>query len=79
MSETQRRVTGHFKAVDDEGNEYSVTEYTKFERTTTLETAIGDEAAGVKEYEFGGGSPLNRINNTEFEIAVSGTRIRLIQ
>jgi hypothetical protein len=79
MSETQRRVTGSFKAIDDNGKEYSVTEYTKFERTTTLETATGDESAGVKEYEAGAGVPLNRISELEFENPVDGTRIRRAQ
>lgn len=78
MSETQRRVTGSFQAVDDNGIEYSITEYTKFEHTTTLETATGDESEGVKEYEAGAGSPLNRISDTEFEMVADGTRLRKI-
>ena len=76
MSETQRRVTGSFSAVDDEGNHYTVTEYTKFDHTTTLETAEGEESHGIKEYEIGAGSPVRRINELEFEILVNGTRIR---
>jgi hypothetical protein len=76
MSETQRRVTGSFSATDDEGNHYTVTEYTKFDHTTTLETAEGEESRGVKEYEIGAGSPVRRLNELEFEILVNGTRIR---
>ena len=76
MSETQRRVTGSFSATDDGGNQYTVTEYTRFDHTTTLETAEGDESAGIKEYEIGAGSPVRQINELEFEILVSGTRIR---
>lgn len=76
MSETQRRVTGSFQATDDEGNHYTVTEYTKFDHTTTLETAIGEESVGIKEYEVAAGSPLKQINELEFEILANGKTIR---
>jgi len=74
MSETQRRVTGTFQAVDDQGREYHVVEYTDFRHTTTAEITYGDE--GVKEYELANGARLNRMSQTQFEIEGEGVRIR---
>ncbi|MDQ6785956.1 MAG: hypothetical protein M3033_03945 [Acidobacteriota bacterium] len=74
MSETQRRVTGTFQAVDDAGGEYHVVEYTDFRHTTTAEITYGDD--GTKEYELASGKPLKRISETQFEIEAEGLRIR---
>jgi len=74
MSETQRRVTGTFQAVDDEGNEYHVVEYTDFRHTSTAEIIYGDE--GIKEYELTNGARINRTSQTQFEIEGEGVRIR---
>ena len=74
MSETQRKVTGTFQAVDDDGREYHVVEYTDFRHTTTAEITYGDQ--GVKEYELANGAPLKRTSETQFEIEAEGIRIR---
>ena len=77
MSETQLKVTGSFHAVDDNDNEYSVTEYTLFRQTTTAEMAMGDGTGNEpKQYKLGGGQTLKQINKNEFEIESSGTIIR---
>ncbi len=73
MSETQKRVTGGFQAVGDDGNEYHVVEYTVFRHTSTAEIAYGDD--GAKEYELANGAPVNRVSQTDFEIQQSGVRI----
>jgi hypothetical protein len=75
MSETQRRVTGSFQAVDESGNEYHVVEYTDFRHTTTAEITYGDEDGGVKEYELANGAPLKRVSETHFEIEPDGVKI----
>lgn len=77
MSETQIKVTGSFHAVDDNGNEYPITEYTIFRMTTTAEMALGDGAGDEpKEYKLGNGTVLRQVSKTEFEIESSGTIIR---
>ena len=77
MSETQIKVTGTFQAVDDNGNHYNVTEYTHFRKTTTTDMALGSGAGEeVKEYKLGNGSPVNQINENEFEIASNRTKLR---
>lgn len=75
MSETQRRVTESFQAVDENGKEYHVVEYTDFRHTTTSEISYGDGAGDAKEYELANGAPLKRISQTHFEIQPEGTRI----
>jgi hypothetical protein len=74
MSETQYKVTGTFKAVDEAGNEHTITEYTLFRHTTTSDMADG-VGGDVKEYKLGTNSPVNQISETEFEIVSSGTRL----
>ena len=77
MSETQIKVTGSFKAIDENGNQYSITEYTLFRKTTTADMAMGDGTGNEpKEYKLGNGQLLKQINNTEFEIESNGTIIR---
>jgi hypothetical protein len=77
MSETQVKVTGGFQAVDDEGNQYRVNEYTIFRKTTTTDMALGDgEGEEVKEYKLGNGKILNQISETEFEMEAGGIKIR---
>ena len=77
MSETQVKITGSFQAVDDAGNQYPVTEYTLFRKTTTAAMAFGDGTGDEpKEYKLGNGKILKQINETEFEIESSGTIIR---
>jgi hypothetical protein len=75
MSETQRRVTESFQAVDENGKEYHVVEYTDFRHTTTADISYGDGAGDVKEYELANGAPLKRISRTHFEIEPDGVRI----
>jgi hypothetical protein len=75
MSETQYKVTGTFKAVDDDGNDYNVSEYTLFRHTTTTDMAEGTSADGIKEYRLGNGATVNPISEAEFEIASSGIRL----
>ncbi len=75
MSETQLKVTGTFRAVDDGGKEYHITEYTLFRRTTTTDMAENMEG-DMKEYRVGKDSPVNQISETEFEIVADGTRLR---
>jgi hypothetical protein len=77
MSETQIKITGSFQANDDEGNQYPVTEYTLFRKTTTAEMALGDGSGNeLKEYKLGNNEILRQINKNEFEIESSGTIIR---
>ncbi len=76
MSESQRKVTGNLKAVDDNGNQYSIVEYSVFRHTTTTDITYSEESK-VKEYELANGTPLNRISETEFEISSNGTKIRI--
>lgn len=73
MSETQYKVTGTFKAVDDDGNDYNVSEYTLFRHTTTTDMAEG--VGGIKEYRLGNGAAVNQISEAEFEIVSSGIRL----
>lgn len=75
MSETQLKVTDTFQAVDDDGKQYVVDEYTLFRHTTTTNMAEGD-GGDIKEYRLGNGAPVRRINQVEFELVSSGTRIR---
>ncbi len=75
MSETQRRVTASFQAIDEDGNEYHVVEYTDFRHTSTAEITYGDGDGDVKEYELANGAPLKRISETHFEIEPDGVRI----
>jgi hypothetical protein len=80
MSETQVKVTGSFQAVDDNGNEYHVTEYTLFRKTTTTDMALGGgEGEEIKQYKLGNGKILNQLSETEFEIEAGGSRIRRLQ
>ncbi len=80
MSETQVKVTGTFQAADDNGNHYSVTEYTLFRRTTTTDMALGGgEGEEIKEYKLGNGSPVKKISETEFEIISDGVKLRPLQ
>lgn len=74
MSETQRRVTGTFQAIDDEGNDYHVVEYTDFRHTTTAEITYGED--GIKEYELANGARLKRTSEAQFEIEGEGIKIR---
>ena len=77
MSETQIKVTGSFHAVDDKGNQYPVTEYTLFRKTTTADMALGDGTGDEpKEYKLGNGQVLRQINKNEFEIESNGAIIR---
>lgn len=77
MSETQVKVTGSFKAVDNSGNHYSVTEYSIFRKTTTADMALGTgEGEEIKQYKLGNGTILNQTSETEFEIESSGIKIR---
>lgn len=75
MSETQRRVTGSFQAVDENGKEYHVVEYTDFRHTTTADITYGGGESDVKEYELANGAPLKRVSQTHFEIETDGVRI----
>lgn len=75
MSETQRRVTESFQAVDENGKEYHVVEYTVFRHTTTADISYGDGAGDVKEYELANGAPLKPIGEARFEIQPEGTPI----
>jgi len=80
MSETQLKVTGTFQAADNDGNHYSITEYTLFRRTTTADMALGGgEGEEIKEYKLGNGSPVRKISETEFEIVSDGIKLRLLQ
>jgi hypothetical protein len=76
MSETQVKVTGSFQAVDEDGNEYPVTEYSIFRKTTTTDMAFGSsEGEEVKEYKLADGKVLNQLSETEFELE-DGTKFR---
>lgn len=74
MSETQLKVTDTFHLKDENGKEYTIDEYTLFRHTTTSEMEEGD-GGDIKEYKLGNGTPVRRINETEFEIVSDGTRI----
>jgi len=77
MSETQVKVTGSFQAVDDNGNQYHVTEYTVFRKTTTTDMSLGDgEGEEIKQYKLGNGKILNQISESEFELEAGGDKIR---
>lgn len=77
MSETQVKVTGTFQAADGGGNNYNITEYTIFRRTTTSDMALsGGDGEEIKEYKLGNGTVVNKISETEFEIVSDGTRLR---
>ena len=75
MSETQIKVTGSFHAVDSNGNKYIVEEYTLYRHTTDAEIKFGEGTD--KMYKLGNGTNLRRINETEFEIESTGTRIQI--
>lgn len=75
MSETQRRVTDSFQAFDENGNDYTVVEYTVFRHTSTADITYGDGAGDVKEYELANGAPLLRVDRTHFEIQPDGIKI----
>ena len=75
MSETQRRVTDSFQAVDESGNDYTVVEYTVFRHTSTADITYGDGADDVKEYELSNGAQLSRVDRTHFEIQPDGVKI----
>lgn len=66
MSETQLKVTDTFHAVDDEGNNYHVTEYTLFRHTT--DTNMKEDIGGdIKEYRLGNDELVKRITANDFE------------
>ena len=67
MSETQVKVTDTFRAADEEGNEYTVSEYTTFRHTTTTDIWIGGEGS-EKEYRLGNGTVVRQIGETAFEM-----------
>lgn len=75
MSETQRRVTATFEALDESGKQFHVVEYTVFRHTTTADISYGDGDGDVREYELANGAPLKRVSETHFEIQPEGTRI----
>ncbi len=77
MSETQLKVTGKFQAVDGEGNDYTIYEHTVFHHTTTADMKFGESAD--KAYKLADGSPLVQISETEFEIGLSGLRIKVVK
>ena len=80
MSETQVKVTGTFQAVDDDGNNYNITEYTIFRRTTTSDMALtGGEGEEIKEYKLGNGIAVNKISENEFEIVSDRIKLRPLQ
>ena len=78
MSETQLKVTDTFKTIDDKGNEYRVTEYTLFRRTTTTDMAENTDG-DLKEYRVGRDSLVRRLSENEFEIVADGTRLRKVE
>lgn len=75
MSETQLKVTDKFEAVDDDGESYTIYEHTVFDHTTTADMKFGESEG--KAYKLANGSPLTKISETEFEIGLNGTRIRI--
>jgi hypothetical protein len=78
MSETQVKVTGSFQAVDEDGNEYPVTEYSIFRKTTTTEMALSSgEGEEIKQYKLGNGKILKQQSETEFELE-DGTKMRRV-
>ena len=77
MSETQLKVTGSFQAVDNQGNDYKVYEYSVFSHTTDANMEYGEEPD--KAYKLANGSPLVKISETEFEIALDKTKIRIVR
>jgi hypothetical protein len=77
MSETQLKITGTFKAVDEQGKEHHITEYSLFRHTTTTDMAQNMEG-DMKEYRVGKDSPVRQIAENEFEIVSDGTRLRRI-
>lgn len=77
MSETQLKVTGKYKAADDNGNDYTIYEYTVFHHTTTANMSYGEGAE--KTYKLADGSPLIQLSETEFEIGSSASRIHIVQ
>ena len=77
MSETQLKVTGKHQAKDNDGNDYTIYEYTVFYHTTTTNMSYGESA--VKTYKLADGSPLAQISETEFEIASSGVKIHIVR
>jgi hypothetical protein len=77
MSETQLKVTGKYQAADDEGNDYTVYEYTVFHHTITTNMSYGE--SDDKAYKLADGSPLVQISETEFEIGSGGIRIHIVR
>jgi hypothetical protein len=66
-----------FKAVDDEGNVYTVIEKQKFMHAASID-GKQSQAAGSRRLMLPDGEPVNFINDDTFEIVRSHTIIRKV-
>ena len=69
------RKTGEIKAVDDKGNRHKIMKYTEFVTSAGFQSA-DEQVQGHDIYRLATGEFLNKISDTEFEIAVSGIKLR---
>jgi hypothetical protein len=69
--------TGRFRVVDDEGNFYLVLKFVHIMSRPTKADPEGEEV-GLKRYMLMDRTPVNRLGATEFEIAGTGRRLRLV-
>jgi hypothetical protein len=70
-----QRLTGKFKAKDDNGREYAIHVYTDFIPAGNFEDPHA-EVAGLKHLQLSTGESLNRIGKGEYEIRFTGKVLR---
>jgi hypothetical protein len=69
------RKTGEIKAVDEQGNRHKIIKYTEFVTSSGFQSD-DEQLQGDDLYRLATGETLNKISDTEFEIVVSGIKLR---
>ncbi|MDQ4120711.1 MAG: hypothetical protein M3209_04605 [Acidobacteriota bacterium] len=76
MNRTKTEYTGEIIAIDENGREYRVLEFTEYHDASTFTTPnVWEE--GLKELKLSDGSLINKISDTEFEVVATGIRLRV--
>lgn len=77
MKRSNVKRVGKIVAVDDNGKRYTIYQYAESASVGSFQQA--DDRMDVATWlELPNGSRVNRINDTEFEIVISGKRLRAV-
>lgn len=73
---TTERRAGQFTAVSDNGQRYSINVYQQFEVVHELGKRSPTNIPTLQRFELDDGSPVNMIDDTTFEIVMTGEKVR---